>query len=60
MATKVYWKNLELLLGILRRYISRWQLKLEANLTEEQYECVVAVLTAITACLAVLPSNEPE
>lgn len=60
MATKVYWKALELNLDIARRYIQRWQPKLEQNLTAEQYACVVATLNAILECLAILPINEPN
>jgi hypothetical protein len=58
-AQKVYWKGLELIANALRRYIQRNQLKLAANLTEEQYTCVVDLLTAVLSCLAILPSNTP-
>jgi hypothetical protein len=58
-ARKVYWKGLELTLQLSKRYIQRNQLKLQANLTTEQYACVVSTLNAILACLELLPSNEP-
>lgn len=58
--TKVYWKGLRLVAGSLQRYIQRNQLGLAANLTGEQYACVVDLLTAVLSCLAILPTNEPE
>jgi len=60
MPTKVYWKALRLVLGHPQRYIQKWQNQLQANLTTEQYNCVVAVLEAILACLQALPENTPE
>lgn len=60
MANKVYWKGLEIVLDSARRYIQRNQLGLLANLTSEQYTCLMDVLTAIMSCLAILPSNAPE
>lgn len=60
MASKVYWITLERVLDSTRRYISRWQPKLQANLTSDQYACVVAVLDAILTCLATLPVNTPN
>ncbi len=59
MATKVYWKGLHLVLGVAKRYIQKWDLQLQANLTTPQYECVQAVLEAILICLTALPSNDP-
>jgi hypothetical protein len=56
---KVYWKQLRLILGIAKRYIQKWDLQLQANLTDEEYACVSDVLTAIVSCLALLPQN-PE
>lgn len=60
MPAKVYWIALESTLEVTRRYIQRNQLKLQANLTTPQYDCVVAVLNAILECLAALPSNTPH
>lgn len=57
---KVYWKELREELDDARRYIAVWQLKLQQNLTEEQYNCVVDTLQAIISCLALLPQNTPE
>lgn len=59
MATKVYWKGLTLFLNGSKDYIQRNQLQLQANLTESQYNCVVAVLNAIITCLGSLPKNTP-
>lgn len=60
MATRVYWKGLELTMNFTRRYITKHQLQLQKNLTTDQYNCVLDVLTAITSCLALLPVNSPE
>lgn len=60
MPSKVYWKQLEIVLKVSKRYLQRWDLQLQANLTSEQYACAQDVLTAIVSCLALLPSNEPE
>jgi hypothetical protein len=60
MAQKVYWKTLEVVLNGALRYIQRNQINLQANLTTEQYNCVVAVLNAILTCLAALPVNTPS
>lgn len=60
MPKKVYWISLETTLQVTRRYIQRNQIKLQANLTGPQYTCVVAVLSAILDCLAVLPENTPN
>ena len=59
MSSKVYWKSQILFLDLTRRYIQRNQLRLQSNLTADQYECVVAVLNAILTCLASLPVNDP-
>jgi len=56
---KVYWKTLEVVLNGSRRYIQKHQLQLQANLTSDQYNCVLDVLQAILSCLALLPENTP-
>ena len=56
---KVYWKTLEIVLNGSRRYIQKHQLQLQANLTSDQYNCVLDVLQAILSCLALLPENTP-
>lgn len=60
MASKVYWKGLELTLNASRRYIQTWQVQLQKNLTADQYNCMLDVLAAIVSCLALLPVNTPE
>lgn len=59
MTNKVYWKALILVLNEVKRYIQRWQVQLQNNLTLEQYNCVVAVLDAVITCLQALPENNP-
>lgn len=59
MTNKVYWKGLELVLNAAKRYIQKWDLQLQANLTTAQYNCVIATLDAILTCLGALPSNTP-
>jgi hypothetical protein len=59
MPAKVYYIALESTLQVSRKYIQRNQLKLQANLTTPQYTCVLAVLSAILDCLALLPTNNP-
>lgn len=59
MAHKVYWITLTTVINSARRYIQRNQTQLEANLTTDQYNCVVAVLNAILTCLASLPKDTP-
>jgi len=57
--SKVYWKTLEIVLNSSRRYIQKHQLQLQANLSSDQYNCVLDVLQAILSCLALLPVNTP-
>jgi len=60
MANKVYWKGLELILRPVKKYIQRWDVQLQANLTTPQYQCVVALLEAVITCLGALPVNTPD
>lgn len=57
---KVYWKQLKIVLGLTKRYIQKWDIQLQGNLTPTQYTCVVAVLTAVVECLALLPVDVVE
>lgn len=57
---KVYWKSLRLVLHRAERYIQKYDVQLEANLTAPQWDCVLAVLSAILECLQLLPENTPE
>jgi hypothetical protein len=56
---KVYWIGLRIVADQLRRYIQRNQLNLKSNLTNDQYNCVVALLDAVVTCLATLPTETP-
>lgn len=56
---KVYWKGAELTMSATLRYLQRNQLNLQKNLTEAQYNCILAVISAILDCLQALPQNNP-
>jgi len=60
MANRVYWKGARLILAKTAKYIERYDLQLEENLTAPQFSCLQDVLTAINSCLALLPVNEPD
>lgn len=60
MAEKVYWKSLRLVLGNVKRYISKWNVQLNDNLTTEEMVTVTAVYNAVVTCLNTIPQNEPE
>jgi hypothetical protein len=55
MTTRTYIPELKAVLSEAHRYATRWQPKLEAGLTTEQYNCLVATIEAIAACLVILP-----
>lgn len=59
MASRVWWKGLELTLNATKRYIQKHDIQLSRSLTSDQYNCVRDVLTAIVSCLALLPRNTP-
>lgn len=54
---RVYYLGLQISMDNLRRYITKHQLQLQANLTSDQYTCLLDVLTAITSCLHLLPGE---
>ena len=54
---KVYYLGLQISMEQLRSYITKWQPQLQANLSTEQYDCLLDVLTAITTCLHLLPGK---
>jgi hypothetical protein len=58
MAVKTYKVGLRGVLKLVYRYITKWQQQLQDNMTEGQYTCLIAVLTAVTECLTSL--GEPE
>jgi len=51
---KTYVEGLRLVLAAAHKYGARWQTKLEANLTGDQYSCLVSTLAAIADCLVLL------
>lgn len=60
MAVKTYQIGLYLTLKTAHRYIARWQPKLQASMTTEQYTCLVAVLDAIVECLPLITPAIPS
>lgn len=54
MAAKTYIPGLRLVLKVAKRYMDRWQTRLQENLTEAQYTCFLATISAITECLIAL------
>jgi hypothetical protein len=51
---KTYVEGLRLVLQAAHKYGTRWQTKLESNLTGDQYSCLLSTLTAIAECLVLL------
>jgi hypothetical protein len=60
MASRVYWITARTVMNSTRRYLQRNQLALQANLTEDQYNCIVSVIETILTCLASLPTPTTE
>lgn len=58
MGSRTYIPQLRFVLKHTKRYADRWQVQLQANLTPTQYNCLVAVVEAVSACLIAL--GEPE
>jgi len=54
MASKTYVPGLIVALKLISKYGKKWQVHLQGNLTTPQYDCLVAVLDAVTACLVAL------
>jgi hypothetical protein len=54
MAARTYIPQLRLVLQVVKHYANRWQVKLQENLTPTQYNCLIAVIEAIDACLIAL------
>jgi hypothetical protein len=54
MSSRTFVPGMRLVLKAAKRYLARWQVELQANLTEAQYTCLVATLAAITECLIAL------
>lgn len=51
---RTYIPQLRFVLKMVERYTTRWQVQLQANLTAGQYNCLIAVIDAITQCLIAL------
>ena len=54
MAIRTYVVGLRLALEAINRYGNRWQPQLSQSLTTQQYQCLLAVLTAVQECLKAL------
>lgn len=59
MATRTYLIGLWLVLSAAYSYITRWSVKLEANMTTQQWVCLQAVLTALNECLPLIQPAPP-
>lgn len=58
MAARTYIPQLRIVLQVVKLYAARWQVKLQANLEPVQYNCLIAVIEAVDACLIALgPPN---
>jgi len=60
MAQKTYLVGLWLVLSAAYRYSSRWQPKLQASMTEQQFACLTAVITALGECLPLIAPGPPN
>lgn len=58
MAIRTYIPQLRILLAAIKLYMNRWQVKLQENLTTQQYQCLVAVIEAVDLCLIALGPQE--
>lgn len=59
MAQRTYLIGLWLAMTALSRYMSRWLVKLEANMTAQQFACLQAVITAVNECLPLIQPAPP-
>jgi hypothetical protein len=58
MARRTYIPGLYAVAKLVDRYISRWNVRLQENLTAPQYACATALLNAALECIAAL--GDPE
>jgi len=56
---RTYTIGLYFTMHTLYKYMTRWQPRIEANLTSEQLECFHAVLEAISECLPLILPPPP-
>lgn len=59
MASRTYLIGLYLALKATKKYITKWQIPLQAVMTTEQYRCLVAVLDAVNECLPLIVPAPP-
>jgi len=59
MASKTYIPQLLFWAKFSHKYMTRWQTKLEANLTTEQYACLTAAISALQALLICVGAPTP-
>ncbi len=59
MATKTFVPTARFWIAFTHKYLTRWQAKLQANLTAEQYTCVTSLITALADCLVLLVPPAP-
>lgn len=57
---RTYIPQLRFVLRVAKRYIDKWQTKLQNTLTPAQYTCVTDTLVAITSCLIALGEEVPN
>lgn len=54
MAFRTYVPQLRVLITVLHRFMTHWQSKLQGNMTEAQYACMLDLIQASASCLAAL------
>jgi hypothetical protein len=59
MASRTYIPVLVYVLRKAHQYATRWQPQLAANLTEQQYTCLVSTIQALADCLVLLDVGSP-
>lgn len=59
MATRTYLYGLWLVFTTAVKYAKRWQVRLQENMTVQQYACLVAVIEALDECLPLIQPNPP-
>lgn len=59
MASKTYVPTAIFWIHFTHKYLTRWQAKLQANLTTEQYNCVVDLIQALASCIVLISPPAP-
>jgi len=60
MASRTYLVALYFVFKAAHKYATRWQPNLQANMTEQQYLCLVAVINALAECLPLIAPHVPN